>query len=114
MLRAIWDDLERIQGRGCLVEVRRETHRLNPTPNPSPSPTPTLNPTPNLSPSPSHNPKVRLETHRSGAPGEAVVATFVSDKDYCDVGTKLMSGGAQGRYTVLGRTVRALPLAALP
>ena len=53
--------------------------------------------------------------HRSGG-GEAgapeVVATFVSDEAYCDVATKLMS--AQGRYTVLGRTVRALPLAALP
>ena len=84
-----------------------------PTPSPtaSPSPTPTLNPTPNLSPNPSHKPKVRRETHRSGAPGEVVViATFVSDEDHCSVGTKLMSG----RYKVLGRTVRALPLAALP
>ena len=112
MLRAIWDDLERIQGRGCLVEVRRETHRLNPTPNPSPgpTPTPTPNPTPNPSPNPSHKPKVRREAHRSGAPGEVVIATFVSDEDHCDVETKLM----KRRYTILGRTVRTLPLAALP
>ena len=39
-----------------------------------------------------------------------VIATFVSDEERCDVETKLM----KRRYTILGRTVRALPLAALP
>ena len=54
---------------------------------------------------------MRRETHWSGAPGKAVVvATFVSDEDHCSVGTKLMSG----RCKVLRRTVRALPIAALP
>jgi len=93
------------------VEVRRETHRL-PLPRTLALALPLpLTPNPNLSPNPSHKPKVRREAHRSGAPGEAVVvATFVSDEDHCSVGTKLMSG----RYKVLGRTVRALPLAALP
>ena len=82
---------------------------LHPNQNPDPDPNPY--PYPNPSPNPSPNPKVRRETHWSGAPGEAVVvATFVSDEDHCSVGTKLMSG----RYKVLGRTVRALPLAALP
>ena len=54
---------------------------------------------------------MRREARRIGAPGEVVVvATFVSDEDHCDVETKLM----KRRYTILGRTVRALPLAALP